>query len=168
MWPFQKSRISLLLVLPMVTMSCTSQRWSSQDYTGPPTVLENGVAYAPPQAPPLVQRAVQAGNELQGVGYQYGGGHGGPSTGIDCSGMVSHVLRSCGLLSGALASKGFRRYGAAGPGKWITIYAKNGHAFMTIGGLRLDTGNQNADGGPRWTTQPRLVGEFDARHPDGW
>jgi hypothetical protein len=162
-------RLAGLLVVLHASVSCRSPRLSSADYQGPPAQLQGTVAYAPPQAPPIVQRAMQAGNELQGVAYEYGGGHGRPSSGVDCSGMVSHVLRSCGLLQGALASQAMRSYGASGPGRWITVYAKDGHAFMTIAGLRLDTGNPDnyGAGGPRWTTQPRQVQDFSARHPSG-
>jgi hypothetical protein len=147
--------------------SCSSPRYSSQDYDGPVAQLgPGGYAMAPPSAPPIVHRAVELGNQLQGVPYQYGGGHGSPSEGVDCSGMVSYVLRNSGLMRGANTSQGFRNYGASGPGRWITIYAKNGHAFMTIAGLRLDTGGGHQNG-PSWTRTPRQVQDFSARHPSG-
>lgn len=166
-YPISMHHHPFLLLLPFLAVSCRSQRLSSADYHGPPAFLQNGVAMAPPSAPGIVHQAVALGNSLQQVTYQYGGGHGRPSSGVDCSGMVSHVLRNCGLMTGAAVSKEFRNYGAGGPGQWITIYAKKGHTFMTIAGLRLDTGNRETEGGPRWTSQPRQVGDFKARHPAG-
>ena len=38
-----------------------------------------------------------------------------------------------------MSSSDFRRFGARGRGKWITVYARNGHTFAVIAGLRLDT-----------------------------
>ncbi len=38
-----------------------------------------------------------------------------------------------------MSSTEFRSYGERGPGKWITIYAREGHTFAVIAGLRLDT-----------------------------
>ena len=34
-------------------------------------------------------------------------------------------------------------------GRWITIYANGGHAYMEIAGLRFDTSGRGKDG-PRW------------------
>ncbi len=159
----------LFAFLGLMLAACRSQRWSSQDYSGPPTFLHQGQAQAHPSAPQIVHAAIAAGNQLQGVPYQYGGGHGRPSHGVDCSGMVSHVLRSIGQLRGAGTSSTFQSYGEPGPGQWMTIYAKSGHVFMTIGGLRLDTGRNGspAGSGPRWNPEPREVSGFEARHPAG-
>ena len=57
------------------------------------------------------------------------------------------------------------RWGSPGRGKWVTIYANAGHAFMVVDGLRFDTGNLG--GGTRWTDQPREAGGFVERHPPG-
>jgi len=38
-----------------------------------------------------------------------------------------------------MSSTEFRSYGDRGAGKWITIYAREGHTFAVIAGLRLDT-----------------------------
>ena len=38
-----------------------------------------------------------------------------------------------------MSSSDFRRFGERGHGKWITVYARNGHTFAVIAGLRLDT-----------------------------
>src|SRR5689334_5895827 len=67
--------------------------------------LVRGVAYAPPDAPPAVVRAIRAGNKLQHMPYRYGGGHRSfVDTAYDCSGTVSFALHGGGLLKAPLAS----------------------------------------------------------------
>jgi hypothetical protein len=137
-------------------------------YKERPALLYGKRAVAPPEAPPQVHRAVAAANSVQAVPYQYGGGHGRPSWGLDCSGTVSYILRSSGLMNGAASSGELSRFGSSGPGRWISIYAKDGHAFMTIAGLRLDTTTHGkSETGPRWTLEPRNVRGFKVRHPPG-
>ncbi|MEM7388037.1 MAG: peptidoglycan endopeptidase, partial [Verrucomicrobiota bacterium] len=116
-----------------------------------------------------VHQAVIAGNALQQKPYKYGGGHRSTEDdGYDCSGAVSYVLNKAGLLKGTTTSKGLTTYGKPGPGKWITIYAKPGHAFLVIGGLRLDTGGGKKDTGPRWKPGKRKTDGFLLRHPPGF
>ena len=57
-------------------------------------------------------------------------------------------------------------WGEAGPGKWITVYANAGHAFMVVAGWRFDT-SALSGGGTRWTRSMRDAGGFVARHPAG-
>jgi hypothetical protein len=69
-----------------------------------------------------------------------------------------------------LSSSDLRSFGQRGRGKWITIYARNGHAFAVIAGLRLDTTawNHSVDNwAPRWQTTYREPSGFEARHPIG-
>lgn len=125
-------------------------------------------AIAPAHAPAVVHRAVAAGNRLQNKPYRFGGGHAILNdTGYDCSGTVSYVLREAGLMKGQMPSRGFLNYGEAGTGNWITVWAKDGHVFMTIGGLRLDTGGNGGGDGPRWRTKTRKKSGFTPRHPHG-
>ena len=131
---------------------------------------EGSRAYAPIRAPHTVHRAVRAGNVLQGMPYRYGGGHARvDDSGYDCSGTVSYVLIKAGLLSSPMPSKGFRKWGKPGRGKWITVYAKKDHSFIVIGGLRLDTGwvRDGDDRGPRWKTRSRPTSGYVMRHPPG-
>lgn len=131
--------------------------------------LVNGRAVAPAHAPDAVKRAVEAGNNLQRFPYRMGGGHARLNdTAYDCSGAVSYVLRNAGLMTGQMPSRGFLKYGEYGGGEWITVWAKNGHVFMTIGGLRLDTGGGSRSHGPRWKTTSRSKSGFVARHPRGY
>jgi hypothetical protein len=58
------------------------------------------------------------------------------------------------------------RFGEAGPGQWITVYAHGGHAFVVIAGLRFDTSGQGEEG-PRWRSQPRSGDGYTVRHPAG-
>jgi hypothetical protein len=149
-------------------VSCASSEKTTQDYYhGPPAVFVNGQAVAPRRAPAAVHRAVAAANAIQSAPYQYGGGHGSPSFGLDCSGSVSRVLRQAGLTDSAMPSSAYRKYGRSGQGKWITVFARSGHVFMTICGLRLDTSSQGTGIGPRWSTKPRKTKGFTVRHPAG-
>lgn len=164
----------LLLVGTVSLSSCSNQVMARRPVSyhfnhGYSPKLQRGVAYAPRNAPSAVKRAVWAGNRLQGKPYKWGGGHARHSdSGYDCSGAVSYVLREAGLLRGSLTSKGFLNYGAKGPGKWITIYTRKGHVFITVGGLRLDTGGSGGRTGPRWKPQTRQAKGYAMRHPPGF
>ena len=45
-------------------------------------------------------------------------------------------------------------YGAPGPGRYITIYAHPGHAYMVINGRRFDTTGRS-ESGSRWNRNER-------------
>jgi cell wall-associated NlpC family hydrolase len=141
--------------------------------TIPPTtgahaaVLPNGEASAPFSAPQTVIDVVEAANQIALKPYVWGGGHGAwRDKGYDCSGSVSFALAAAGLLDRPLVSTDFEHYGDPGPGKWITIYANGVHAFMTIAGLRFDTGGLSA--GTRWQATMRPTSGFAVRHPPGF
>jgi hypothetical protein len=132
------------------------------------TLGADGLAIAPASAPQQVKDAIAAANRIVGKPYKYGGGHRRwEDSGYDCSGSVSYALHGAGLLDQALPSGSFMRWGSAGPGSWITVYAHGGHAFVVIAGLRLDTGYNNAGSGPRWSTRMRPTAGYTVRHPDG-
>jgi hypothetical protein len=57
-------------------------------------------------------------------------------------------------------------WGKPGPGKWVTIFANAGHAWMMVAGLRFDTSGLRIDGS-RWTAQSRSTAGFVLRHPPG-
>jgi hypothetical protein len=131
-------------------------------------VRGDGTAVAPLEAPDVVATVMAAGNEIATKPYKWGGGHGAwRDKGYDCSGSVSFALAGAGLLNSPLDSTRFMHYGAKGPGRWITIYANAGHAFMVVAGIRFDTsGAQN--GGTRWQpADARSYNGFVARHPPG-
>jgi peptidoglycan hydrolase CwlO-like protein len=114
----------------------------------------------------VVARVVAAANEIATTPYVYGGGHGGNSSGYDCSGSISYALAAAGLLAAPLDSTGFMSWGEPGPGKRITVYANAGHAFMVVDGRRYDTSALRG-GGTRWSNTMRSTAGFVARHPPG-
>jgi peptidoglycan hydrolase CwlO-like protein len=125
-----------------------------------------GLAQPPAGAPPQVGLVMAAGNAIAGLPYQYGGGHGSfKANAYDCSGSVSYALAAAGLVNSPMASGPFMSWGEAGPGKWITVYANAGHAFMVVAGWRFDTSALGT--GTRWTRSMRGTGGFVARHPPG-
>jgi hypothetical protein len=133
--------------------------------------LHSGQASAPKKAPLPVKRAIWAANQLRSKPYRYGGGHKSfDDRGYDCSGTVSYVLGAAGLIASPMSSTEFRRYGRRGRGRWITIYAREGHTFAVIAGLRIDTtpwDNSSNRWAPRWQTTDRLPRGFETRHPVG-
>mgnify|MGYP001316471668 CR=1 FL=1 len=131
----------------------------------------DGLAAAPMSAPPVVQEIIWAGNELIGLPYIYGGGHGSfTSPGYDCSGTVSFALHGAGLLATPEDSSEFETWGSHGLGRWVTIFSNPGHAYMTVAGLRLDTSSADDPSnqqGPRWRPLRPANPGFVTRHPLG-
>jgi len=142
------------------------------------TLLPDGSAAAPAEAPPEVQAAIFAANKLLDKPYKYGGGHAKvEDSGYDCSGTVSYALLAAKLIKGPLDSSSFMRWGLRGKGQWITVYTNPGHAFAVIAGLRLDTSTagvisrkiaRTAERGPRWRAAMRTTRGFKKRHPVGF
>ncbi len=131
---------------------------------GKTAILKNGKAYAPPNAPSQVKRAIAAANRIAGKPYRMGGGHRRhEDTAYDCSGSTSYILKEAGLLTSTRHSPLFMKYGQSGPGKWITVYAKRGHVFLEICGLRYDTTGRGK--GPNWRIEGRSTRGFLRRHP---
>lgn len=132
---------------------------------GTATLGSDGKATAPANAPQAVKNAIAAANAISDRPYVWGGGHGSfESSGYDCSGAVSYALNGGGLLDSPLDSTGLMFWGAEGMGKWITVYAHGGHAYVVIAGLRFDT---SGGAGPRWHADARSSAGFVARHPPG-
>jgi hypothetical protein len=131
-----------------------------------------GLATVPPAAPARVAAIINAANSVARKPYVYGGGHGRLAdetfvdSAYDCSGSVSFALAAAGLVDSPMDSSALARFGKAGPGRWVTIYANAGHAFMTVAGLRFDTSGRDA-GGSRWQADSRTVAGFTVRHPAG-
>ncbi len=126
-----------------------------------------GTTTSPADAPAVVAKVIAAGNAIAGLPYIYGGGHGSfRAAGYDCSGSISYALAAGGLLDSPLASGPFMSWGEPGPGKWITVYANPGHAYMVVAGRRFDTSALRG-GGTRWTNEMRSSAGFVARHPPG-
>jgi hypothetical protein len=142
---------------------------SSCGPTGTATLLPTGLAVAPVDAPRSVKRAIRWANEIVDLPYRLGGGHRLPwrlDSAYDCSGTVSWALHGARLLKSPVPSGSFRRWGATGPGRWISVYYNGGHAFMTIAGLRLDT-SQVPGSGPGWSTKMVSAAGYAVRHAPG-
>ncbi|HSI12476.1 MAG TPA: hypothetical protein VK961_10550 [Chthoniobacter sp.] len=163
---------SLLLLLPvsaLVAQTCPPESpKKGPTVAGNRAVLKGRVAYAPADAPQNIKVAIWATNTLANKPYVWGGGHGSfNDRGYDCSGTISFFLHHGGLLEQPTPSKAFQSYGESGPGKWVTIYARAGHVFAYICGLRLDTTGRKEGEGPRWRGDYREPRGFIARHPAG-
>jgi hypothetical protein len=136
------------------------------------TLSAGGLATIPPAAPARVAAIINAANSVARKPYVYGGGHGRLAdetfvdTAYDCSGSVSFALAAAGLVDSPADSSTLARFGRPGRGRWVTIYANAGHAFMTVAGLRFDTSGRDA-GGSRWQARSRAVADFTVRHPPG-
>jgi hypothetical protein len=139
--------------------------------------LVEGRVIAPASAPRRVKRVIEAANRLVEKPYIYGGGHRPFSSqldrGYDCSGAVSYALYGGRFLRSPLPSGALMSWGRDGPGRWITVYAHGGHAYVVVAGLRFDTSLRDSDApgprsGPRWSRTLRESDAFVARHPRGY
>ena len=128
----------------------------------------DGTATPPRGAPEVVRRIISAANAIAKFPYVYGGGHGDfIDTAYDCSGSVSYALAAAGLVKRPMVSGAFATTGDSGPGKWVTIYANDGHMFMVVAGLRYDTSGRGGPLGSRWQTAARSTRGMAVRHPPG-
>lgn len=161
-----------LILPPLLLCQCGSSagsRWEYKYAPGKTAIVIGGRAVPPANAPAEVMRAISAGNRICTKPYRRGGGHAKfEDSAYDCSGTVSYVLHAAGKLDEPTVSGAFRKYGRGGEGKWITVYARKGHVFVTIAGLRLDTGyNDRTSDGPRWSSRSRPTKGYTMRHPSG-
>ncbi len=145
--------------------------------------LVGDIAIPPRSAPPRVKQVMEAANRIIRLPYVYGGGHRTYiaaqaaferlDRGYDCSGTVSFALFGGGFIKSPLDSSGFMGWGLSGKGRWITVYTNPGHAYVVIGGLRLDTSGgdrvgpreRNSGSGPRWRKYSRSPAGYTIRHP---
>ncbi len=142
---------------PTRTVSAVHTTTPVRSTTGPTSSVQTGLS-----------EMTAAGNQIATRPYVYGGGHGSfYSYGYDCSGSVSYVLHAAGLLSSPEDSTGLESYGAAGPGRYVTIYANAGHAWMTIEGRRFDT-VALAETGSRWSSTIASTAGYVVHHPSGY
>jgi cell wall-associated NlpC family hydrolase len=149
--------------------------------------LRGQTAFAPRSAPRRVKAAINAANKIaKGHAYMLGGGHeyknghpiwnpralakyqGFKTSRYDCSGTVSYVLHAAHAINAPAPSGPMEKWGKRGKGRWITVYANGGHAFMTIAGLRFDTAD-TPGGGPGWAKSMGYESphSFTIRHKSG-
>ena len=166
---------ALACLLPATVLGAQT---GGAQYKPPPhkARLVHGKAIAPSDAPEKVKQIIAAANKIVTKPYRYGGGHGSwNDSAYDCSGSVSFALHGAHLISRPMDSTEFMSWARSGAGKWVTVYANSGHAFMMVAGLRFDTGFRDTFAarhgakpgtGPRWGKKRPTTG-FVARHPDG-
>jgi hypothetical protein len=113
--------------------------------------LRHGLAIAPENAPWRVKQVIAAANKIaKHHGYCNGGGYSSwKSPCYDCSSSVSYALHGGHLIKQAMPPTSLMRWAHRGRGKWITVYANSGHAWMKIAGLRFDTADTRG-AGPGW------------------
>jgi hypothetical protein len=131
----------------------------------------DGKAAIPRGVPKRVRTLIRQYNRIVGKRYVWGGGHAIlEDKGYDCSGAVGYGLIKTGMLRSTLVSGSFARWAAAGPGRWVTIYANRTHVYSEIAGLRLDTspyGDVTGASGVRWRPLVGSRSGFKVRHPVG-
>jgi hypothetical protein len=131
-------------------------------------ILGSGLAVPPADSPERVKVLIWTSNRLIGLPYRYGGGHHSFSANAyDCSGSVSYALHAAGQIAYPDDSLGFETWGVHGAGPWITVYTRDGHAWLTVAGIRLDTSPVNDPGGlsgPRWRPGLEPLRGFRLRH----
>ena len=151
--------------------------------------LPDGLAAAPQDAPAPVKAAIAADNQIIDTTYST---EREPNmlttvmTSYDCSGSTDFVLYNAGLNAaqvdvgnGIAGDSGMlESYCNPGPGRWITVFASAGHAFIEIAGILLDTSRFGAPtlpagSGPRWQPTSTLPAQLNdgntwtERHPPG-
>ena len=148
----------------------TSSAPTTTGKPGKAKLTRSGKAIAPANAPQAVIDAIAAGNAIRKKPYIYGGGHASfDAKGYDCSGAVSYVLNGAGAARQPDALRPLHEVGRAGKGRWISVFANGGHAYMTVAGLRFDTSAMGSGGnGPRWRSVKRSPRGFAVRHPSGF
>jgi cell wall-associated NlpC family hydrolase len=129
----------------------------------------DGEAIAPAGLPVQVQEVIAGGNAIRDFPYVYGGGHlSFVDDAYDCSGSVSYALAAGGLIKAPETSGQLVSWGKPGPGRYITVFADDGHTFMWVDGVWFDTAGRAGPYATRWLTrQPSLVG-YAVRHPAGF
>lgn len=127
--------------------------------------LVHGKAIAPSNAPARVVGVIDAANRIaKRTDYCYGGGHASfKSRCYDCSGSVSYALHGGRFLRRPMASGDLMHWGRGHRGKWITVFANSGHAYMTVAGLRFDT-SMTRGIGPGWSRHMRSGAGYRKRH----
>jgi cell wall-associated NlpC family hydrolase len=117
----------------------------------------DGTIPIPANVPEVIQKVVAGANEIADFPYVFGGGHASfVDNAYDCSGSVSYALAAGGLLSAPETSGELEHWGAAGPGRYITVYANAGHTYMYVNGILYDTAGRSGVYASRW-----LVGGTD-------
>jgi cell wall-associated NlpC family hydrolase len=151
-----------------------SQRLTSKVIPGGGVKQVGGGGGGPVVGGSAVQRMLKTAEawDRAKVSYLWGGGHGGiakPGQRVDCSGYVSAILHSAGLLSAPRTSGQLESWGRPGRGKVVTVWASAGHVLIQIGHRWFATSHSNPGGGAGRIAPPArsYLGAFTPRHPRG-
>jgi len=128
----------------------------------------NGTIAIPANVPEVIQRVIAGANAITDFPYVFGGGHASfVDNAYDCSGSVSYALAAGGLLGAPQTSGELERWGAPGPGRYITVYANAGHTYMYVNGVLYDTAGRSGVFASRWQVSPTDNSGYVARHWPG-
>lgn len=128
----------------------------------------NGTLPIPSNMPEVVQRVIAGANAIADFPYVFGGGHASfVDNAYDCSGSVSYALAAGGLLSSPETSGELESWGAAGPGRYITVLANAGHTFMYVDGVMYNTAGRSGVYASRWQVGSASSAGFVIRHWPG-
>jgi cell wall-associated NlpC family hydrolase len=132
------------------------------------SIAGSGQLPIPPSVPPVVQQVIAGANEIADFPYVFGGGHASfVDSAYDCSGSVSYALAAGGLLSAPETSGELAKWGAPGPGRYITVFANAGHTFMYVDGILFDTAGRSGVYASRWQVGMASSAGFAERHWPG-
>jgi cell wall-associated NlpC family hydrolase len=145
-----------------------AQQQRLKPVAGGNSVGGNGTIPIPTSVPEVIQRVIAGANAITDFPYVFGGGHGSfVDNAYDCSGSVSYALAAGGLLSAPQTSGELESWGAAGPGRYITVYANAGHTYMYVDGVLYDTAGRSGVYASRWQVSPTDNSGYVARHWPG-
>jgi cell wall-associated NlpC family hydrolase len=145
-----------------------TQQKSLTPVNGGESIGGNGTIPIPTNVPEVIQKVVAGANAIADFPYVFGGGHGSfVDNAYDCSGSVSYALAAGGLLSSPETSGELESWGAAGPGRYITVYANAGHTYMYVDGILYDTAGRSGVYASRWLVSPVDNTGYVARHWPG-
>jgi len=160
-----------------ITVGGTSQPTSTSG------LGQSGALTGASDAPEAAQRCYMAAQQISDKNYPYvwGGGHsraGQPSGGgYDCSGSVSAAIAQAGGMGltyggSPMVSGSFESWGAAGPGKYFSVYCSSEHVWIRWNGIgrawRFDTSPWACGHlGPQMRYCGRSTATFTVRHWPG-
>jgi cell wall-associated NlpC family hydrolase len=145
-----------------------AQQQALEPVAGGNSVGGDGTIPIPPNVPEAVQRVIAGGNAIADFPYVFGGGHASfVDNAYDCSGSVSYALAAGGLLSAPQTSGELEKWGAPGPGRYITIEAAAGHVYMYVDGVMYNTAGRSGVYASRWQVKPVDNSGYVTRHWPG-
>jgi hypothetical protein len=145
-----------------------AQRQHLVPVPGGRSIAGNGSLPIPAGVPEVVQRVIAGANAIADFPYVFGGGHASfVDNAYDCSGSVSYALAAGGLLGAPQTSGELESWGAAGPGRYITVLANAGHTYMYVDGIMYNTAGRSGVYASRWQVGAVDNAGFVARHWPG-